>query len=124
MSELSVNTRNTTKKKNDSTSQADTPPAVIGQPEIEAIVNKAVAAAIAGVKTEFQKMFDDMGTKLQSMEERMEERIARLELSDIGDRLQLIEECITRTEFTDFDNKFQSWKNEWQNVLDIWSTDL
>jgi len=58
------------------------------------------------------------------MEERMEERIARLELSDIGDRLQLIEECITRTEFTDFDNKFQSWKNEWQNVLDIWSTDL
>ena len=110
MSESSVNTRNTTKKKNDSTSQADTPPAVVGQPEIEAIVNIAVAAAIAGVKTEFQKMFDDMGTKLQSMEERMEERIARLELSDIGNRLQLIEERmeerITRTELTDFDNKF------------------
>lgn len=55
-----------------SESGRDTPAASVGVTEVENIVQKAVAAAIDVVRTEFNKLFQDVDARLQSVEERLE----------------------------------------------------
>ena len=53
-------------------STGDTSSCAVGVADIEQIVQKAVEAAVTVVRNEFQKMYQDMNARLQSVEEKLE----------------------------------------------------
>jgi len=92
-----------TKQKTDTPSLSDSSVGLVSLPEVESIVEKAVSAAVSVIRTEFQRLFDDLASRVNSLEGKFQQ----FEASELGGKshheitglLTSLSECHSRLDF-------------------------